>query len=836
MDSVRQSRFLDKNDKIQHVLERRRRAIMPESKRKLSKGKKKSLAAGLGNKRLAPELISGVLQKESINWKKTCLLSGLIALTVFASYAFTIWFQYVYCDMFNLSPLRVVEDWFWSNLLTDLFTTPLSQPLVRATLAIDMQSATIMSPAVFHCVNILIHLANCILLYCLVYQLTNQYNKLNKEDADPYVVGACSAILFACHPLTCESVAYISARSALLVTFNYLAALLFFLRGFLAKEITQGVIGYALCYFFICCAIWSGPQGLTAAGAMLVLAMLLKTKKESWKTWVMDRPLEIFSIVLVATVVPWVLLLKYTAPIGNGFGLASLPPAAYIATQCKALLTYYLRVAVVPLGLSLDPPYAFASNFADPLAILGALVPFVFLGLAWRYRNSLLVGFSCAFFVLALLPDFVLVQPEVFSDRRFYLPLLALCIPAGLFVFRMAEKRLMATIGAGVLLVCGLIGLTNWRSIGWQNDFQLWQGAEAMNKASERSQVMLVWSQFKAGQLEQANEKAKAAIKQYPDSAILNMVLGKYANAMKDYKEAQKYFQKAADLAEKQNLSPEIVWDLKYGLAYSYLYTGDLKKAYDLADAAIRFQPNNSTLHLIKGKYYLSVDQPQAAFLELQKAYILDRYNPSVLEPLARAAIGCGTKEHQDVGYEIAKRAYRVTDDPQMLVLQAYGAVETGHIHDVFKYLSMYLKFNKPTAEVYYILYGAYKKLNLKAESDMSLQIALKEDPDIRKKMRLYLNRPLVKPEPSSKGEEGNVIPVPKEGTTTQAQSTSGKRPTAEQIKDAALKIPFAKRTIMPADAVPTPANGAPAPAKTAPAPANSAAPAPVKTAPTSTH
>lgn len=794
------------------------------SKRTRKSTKKKSLASGLGSKTFVTESMSGVLQAGPwISWKKACVLCALIATVVFGAYLVTLWGGYVYCDYFNLSPLRGIgqeslshENWssFWSNLLTNAFVSPLSQPLVKATLAIDMQSATIMSPAVFHCINILLHLGSCVLLFLLTYKLTVRYNQDRSEPADPYVVATCAGALFACHPLTCEAVAYISARSALLITFNYMFALLFFMKGFLDKEITRALVYYLLCIFFTCLAIWSGPQGLTAAGAMLLLGMLLKPKAETWKKWVQDRPLELFAIALFASVVPFVLLLKYVAPIGNGFGLASLPPMAYVATQCKALVTYYLRAVFVPVGLSLDPPYAVATSFADPLAIVGALIPIALLALAWKFRENLLLSFSLGFFVLTMLPDLLIVQPEVFSDRRMYLPLLALCIPVGLLVYKIGKKETTLTIAGCVLLIGTFIGLTNWRCIAWQKDSNLWQGALDMNKESERSRVMMVWSLAKDGKIQEAEKQAREELKQYPDSAILNLVLGKYANATKQWGESQKYYQKALDLADKQNLSPEFIWDIQFGLASAAANTGDMKKAFALTEEIVKIQPNNASVRLIRGKYFLSVDQPQAAFQELQVAHMLDRYNAEVLEPLARAAIGCGEKEHQDVGYEIAKRAYMISNDRKLLLLPAYGAIESGHVYEAMSYIQDYLKTEKPNAELYYLLYGAYKKLGMKLESDEALKLALQSDPNIKKKMRLYLNREVVKPTlQKAPGTPQGAPAVPGQG----APAAPGQVPPSGA---GAPAVPTA-----PAPAQTTPA--APAkPATTPAAPAQTAAPA----------
>lgn len=766
------------------------------------------------------------LKLEAINWHKGVKISAVVLVAVLSSYLITLWGGYVYCDTFNLTPFRTITREWGSTLLfmlSEAFVSPLAQPLVRMTYATDIAFGTISSPAVFHGDSVCLHIANSILAFVFAFKLAALHNQRKKKlDIDPYAVGAGAAIIFACHPLASEAVAYISARSALLVTFNYLLALLCFMRGFLSKQIKDGLIGYSSCFLFIIMAIWSGPQALSVGTAMLILALMLKPEEETWNRWLKARPMELFAISLVALVVPFVLLLKYKAPIGNGFGLEMLPPVEYIATQCKTLATYYLRVMFVPVGLSLDPPFSVAKGFTDPLAIVGALIPVSLCALSWKYRASILVSFPAVLFVLALFPDFLLPQPELMSDRRMYLPLLAFCIPVGALIARGCEKRFALTVSVVAVAVLTFIGFTNWRNYSWREDSKLWESTYNMNKDSKRSRIMRVWAMSK-GKITDAQKPAEEALKVYPDSAVLNMVMGKISNAGKQYKRGNEYFRKALALAEQQNLSPELIWDIQYGIAYSSLHIGDIKSANEFADKALAVQPNNATLHMIKGEYYLSEDQPPAAVLELNKAHTLDRYNPEILEPLALAMIGCGTTQMQDMGYQAAMLTAKIGNEPRFELLKAYGALETGHLHEAMMYLDNYKKQNQPNAQMYYILYGILKRMGAK-EADQALKVALASDPDIKKKMRLNLNRPIILPKDAPKEmvekfkklEAANLAEAKKAATAKTAQ-TSGQPspPPAKPILGTLDDVkPTEKKTAPPATtAVPKPAPQATLPA-----------------------
>lgn len=745
-----------------------------------------------GDKKTRSAESSAPTAKVLIEWRRVTFYSMIALAIVCVAHGATLWNPFVYLDFYNLAPLRDVStsETFWVDTFYTCFLSPLSQPLVQYSYAIDMLSGTIQSPAVFHAMNIILHMCNCVLLLLLTFKLAGRLKIEGRLAADPYVIAGAAAMLFACHPMTCEAVAYVSARSALLVTFYYFAALLAFLKGFFADEIKDALIGYGFCYTFVILAVLSNPQGITIPAAMLLVAVLFKPAAQNVKSWVGDRPFEYFALLLVALVLPLVSLLKYVAPIGNGFGLEALPLSAYLATQCKTLLTYYLRCTIAPFGLSLDPPMTVATGFTDPLALLGAVIPVSAVVLAYIKRNSPLISFALCLFVLGLLPDFIVAQPEVLSDRRFYLPLAAICMMAGLLFATVLEKRGKAVVIAGVVLLAGMVGLTNWRDQAWKSDMVLWQAAYDMNSGSDRSKAMRIWAMSVSGKAEDASKVALEELKTNPNKAVLNLVLGQWSLLVKDYPNAARFFKAGLELAAKQSLSPEIIWQMQSGLAQSSMLTGDMETAKKYAEEAVRVQPNSPRLHLILGKYYLSKDQPQQAFQELQKSYVLDRFNGEILEPLAISAIACGEREHQELGYQIAKRASIVTPGHDAMLLHAYAALETGRIHEAVLLADRYMKMGKPKPEIYWILHGAFKVLSKTDSKQTKLaedyrKKALELDPDLPKKMRLYLNAPIkipvVNKKAGEKDEKGKAGAAPSSSSApgSAPSSTPGSAPSS---------------------------------------------------------
>lgn len=694
------------------------------------------------------------MTEPKVNYKYLGLIAYVVAAVVLACHLQSLWNKFVYMDKFNLWPLIAILDWpkFWLETLTQCLTSPLSEPLFRGTLALDVQGVRLKYPSVYHSINVALHLGNSLLWGLLVYRIARYQQHTWKKSApfNPYLLTVLAACLFASHPITSETVSYISARSTLLVTFYYLASLHCFLLGFLTKEITPGLLGYGFGYFFVILATWSSAQGITAPAAFLALTTLMKPQKETYKNWLVSRPYEFFAQLFLAFVVPFVLLVKYVAPIGNGFGLEKLDPLSYLLSQGQMLSTYYLRVFFIPYGFTLDPPQFQIPALNQALGVVGILIPFALLYLAYKVRTTLVVSFALVLLVISLLPNFIMVQPEIVSDRRFYMASACLSlILAYLLSLKFFEKPkvLIAVTSTLVLLFCGL---TNWRTYFWYDDKRLWSETYKLNPQSKRSQVMDIWAQAFQGDLDKGAERAEKMLKEQGEieenRAILDLVLGTQRLKRKKYDDAKKYFSDGLALANKQNLSSEIIWEMQSGLAEAAVATNDFVTARKNASEAVKVQPNSSNLHLILGRCYLADFNPNAAFIELQQAHLLDRYNADVLVPLARACVGIGTTKMQDLGYKIATQARQVfgTSD-ELLLTTAYASLESGHLEEALGYLETYSAAkNRKNSDYYYLFYGLYKRLNWEAQAKEALELSLRMDPDVRKRTKLFLNHPIV--------------------------------------------------------------------------------------------
>ena len=89
----------------------------------------------------------------------------------------------------------------------------------------------------YHVFNICSHIIATLLVYNLVCQISFFLKDISNKNKKPVNSWAfLSASIFALHPLSTQSITYISSRSSSLVTIFYLATLILFFKGFTEKK------------------------------------------------------------------------------------------------------------------------------------------------------------------------------------------------------------------------------------------------------------------------------------------------------------------------------------------------------------------------------------------------------------------------------------------------------------------------------------------------------------------------------------------------------------------------------------------------------------------------
>ena len=200
----------------------------------------------------------------------------------------------------------------------------------------------------------------------------------------------------------------------------------------------------------------------------LPVVLVLLPRPRNWRAF--DAMLSIAFAIGVRT------LLAGAAIQGSGVGAhAGISPLAYLASQ-GVVVWRYLRLFVIPWGFSIDP-----SLTAPPVWIaivawiaLAAVCLIPFRGRFWFLMGLLLLAPSSS----------ILPAADLAADRRMYLPMIAFCACAGMFLAKV-ERR----VAIAIVLVLTAISIRY--SILWTKPEALWREAARLAPRAIRPTIQL---------------------------------------------------------------------------------------------------------------------------------------------------------------------------------------------------------------------------------------------------------------------------------------------------------------------------------------------------------
>src|SRR5712671_6675002 len=144
-----------------------------------------------------------------------------------------------------------------------MFAHPIAKlycPLTWLSFAIDYQIWG-RDPFGYHFTNLLLHVANTLLVMMLVYEL------LKDRSPQATIIAALTAALFGVHPLRVESVAWATERKDVLYALFYLLSLIAYLRW----TTTRKSAAYWCCFGFFVVAALSKSAAVTLPVVLLLV-------------------------------------------------------------------------------------------------------------------------------------------------------------------------------------------------------------------------------------------------------------------------------------------------------------------------------------------------------------------------------------------------------------------------------------------------------------------------------------------------------------------------------------------------------------------------------------
>jgi len=393
------------------------------------------------------------------------------------------------------------------------------RPVLHATFLVD-RALYGNSPAGYHALNFVLHVVSTLIVYrVLVLGVTES------DRSVPF----WTALVFFIHPLTTETITYISGRASGLMAFFYLTAFFLYIRA------SNGEGGAPVRRLYLAGAVVSYLLSFgakeTAMTFPLVLilwdVLLSQSKAASLRRtcFVYHVP---FWIVLCAVAL-WAWRHPRYAELAQ-FSFTLRPLWSNILSEVHAV-AYAVLLFFIPWKQNFDHDLPeFHSPFEWPLPLDLALLAGLVIGAIIAARRLPLASFGVGWFLVLLLPTSLIPRADLLSERNLYPAFLGLALVTVVLASRLVKwlvrfaphprlGRMTATSGAiGLILVLCLC--TYQRNVVYQDEISLWSDTIQKSPNKARAHNNLGHAYALHCNEETTTEKFRIAARLDPDYAL----------------------------------------------------------------------------------------------------------------------------------------------------------------------------------------------------------------------------------------------------------------------------------------------------------------------------
>ncbi len=485
-----------------------------------------------------------------------------------------------------------------------LWKTPVSlnyHPVTMVSLAVQVpKNIKKLTPEPFIRFNVWVHIINSILVFLLVWLLTQQN----------WLYGLLTSVIFAIHPMHAESVVWVSERKDVLYSFFFLLS---------------------------CIMYWQYLEGgrkkwLLFAGLLFILSILSKAMAvviplvwfllDYWKKGkLIDRKLIIEKIPFLAISLFFGLMAINVQSGGDFGGLLTLygektkalaDPEIFSIWQRIQFAAYgsinYIIKFFYPSEICAFYPYPNEGKFS---LIHGLVYPFLFivlLGLSlWSTLKTRIVLFSIGFYFVTVVfvLQFISVGLAIMADRYTYIPYIGLAFLIVIGVGKLIENQSniikLNIAGIAVIWIVSLLFKTRTQVEVWQNSESLW------------TQVLQYFPKEDLALSNRGNYRGKT---------------GNISGAMEDFELAVSDGCNRADVYEGLGNSYGTMSERLPNKKQDYV-----NKAIEMYQKALTIEPTKGNIHYNLGVAQIQTN-PEASVSAFQEAIKLMPYKEKEILPL----------------------------------------------------------------------------------------------------------------------------------------------------------------------------------------------------------
>ena len=408
----------------------------------------------------------------------------------------------------------------------------------------------------YHAVNILLQIANALLVWRLLWRLK--------------IPGAWLAgLLFGIHPIHVASVAWISELKNLLALFFALLSILCFLE-LDHQRLRNSAIAYAASLVFFVLSLLSKTQVVFLPVVLVLCAWWQDQQRWNAFSERVDRPRRDRSTLRRALIRSWPFFLLAIA-LGlitmwfqnRGIGEEEIVTGSLARRVVNAAIAiwWYAGHLFAPVRLmAIYPNWRFDSpSVLEWLPLIGLIA--IMAGLwPWRNRGTCGAFFAAACFVVALLPTVGLVRMAyvrsgtLVADHLQYfadVSLLALFSAGVACVWSQRRRAIKIVTAVIVTLLVGTIGTYAFdRSAVYRNEETLWQDNLSKNPDAWQAHIQIAQRRFKQQRYAEAAYHAERAAELKPELADIHNELGLDYCRLERFDEGIAEYRKALQLKE----------------------------------------------------------------------------------------------------------------------------------------------------------------------------------------------------------------------------------------------------------------------------------------------
>jgi len=378
--------------------------------------------------------------------KKIVLSILLIAVVAFVIYSNTFYSSFHFDDSRAIAENYAIHRFD----LKEIFSTS-TRPVLDITFALNYYFGKL-DVFGYHLVNIMLHIANGVLLYFILLWTVNplsNINSTNSKNAINFRIPLYASLIFIAHPIQTQAVTYIVSRSSVLATTFYLLTLLLFIKGFQSNPINSrnSINVYFIGAFLASCLGMGTKQEAATLPFMLLVYDYYFISKGDWKVLKGHYRvhLAVFSTLAVVFYLSFSGLKTYISfDYAKGIPMPQEQPITsiqYFLTQLH-VIPYYIRLLFIPANLNLDYDWPITRNIDFTTILFFVLLTSIVVVAIMLYRKVRLVSFGIIWFfvTLSVTSSFIVIYDVIF-EHRLYLPSIGFAIVMAFMISKISELK-----------------------------------------------------------------------------------------------------------------------------------------------------------------------------------------------------------------------------------------------------------------------------------------------------------------------------------------------------------------------------------------------------------